>query len=162
MKSEFSKSWSKSVQPRKQRKFRANAPNHIKRTFMGCNLDKALRTKYGRRNIVVRKGDEVKVMRGQFKGKLGKVGEVDIKNTRLQIEGIQRAKKMGGEKLITWFHPSSVKIVVLNTDDSRRMKRGKKVAEDVKKIEEKVTPEKKVEEKTVKKIVKKKTEEGKK
>ncbi len=122
MKSEFNKSWNSSVQPRKQRKFRANAPNHIKKKFMGCSLDKELRVKYGRRTIEVRKGDEVKIMRGKFKGKQGKVGMVDIKNCRVQIDGIQRMKKMGGEKLITWFHPSNLKIIILNVEDRRRLK----------------------------------------
>ncbi len=126
MKSKFSKSWNSSKQPRKQVKFRVNAPNHIKRTFMGTTLDKPLREKYGRRNIEVRKGDEVKVMRGKFKGKQGKVGSVDVKRTRIQIEGIQRVKA-GGEKLITWFHPSNVKIIILDNEDARRLKRGKKV-----------------------------------
>ena len=126
MKAEFNKSWNSSKQPRKQVKFRANAPNHIKRTLMGSTLDKPLREKYGRRNIEVRKGDEVKIMRGKFKGKQGKVGEVDVGNCRIQVNGIQRTKA-GGEKLITWFHPSKVKIIILNTDDNRRLKSGKKV-----------------------------------
>ena len=156
MKSEFSKTWKSSVQPRKQVKFRANAPNHIKRTFMGSTLDKELRTKYGRRSIEVRKGDEVKIMRGQFKGKQGKVGDVDIKNTRIQVDGIQRAKA-GGEKLITWFNPSNVKIIILNTDDVRRLKSGKKVAPTRQSVplEGKAKTEEKVEEKkAVKKTVK--------
>jgi len=161
MKSEFNKSWNSSVQPRKQVKFRANAPNHIKRKFMGSPLDKALKEKYGRRTIEVRKGDEVKIMRGQFKGKQGKVGEVDVKNTRLQIEGVQRAKKMGGEKLITWFHPSKVKIIILNVEDKRRMKRSDvKVEEKEEKVEVekediKKTTKIKTENKKTKKVVKK-------
>jgi len=121
MKSEFSKTWKSSKQPRKQVKFRANAPNHIKRTFMGATLDKELRKKYGMRSIVVRKGDEVKVMRGKFAKKQGKVGEVDVKHTRIQIDGLQRSK-VGGEKLITWFHPSNVKIIILNVSDKKRLK----------------------------------------
>ncbi|MFH1237825.1 MAG: 50S ribosomal protein L24 [archaeon] len=130
MKSEFNKSWNSSEQPRKQVKFRANAPNHIKRSFMGATLDKALREKYGRRNIEVRKGDEVKVMRGKFKGKQGKVGVVDIKRTRVQIEGIQRTKQ-GGEKLETWFHPSKIKIIILNVEDKKRLKSSKKIVKTV-------------------------------
>ena len=122
MKSEFSKTWKSSKQPRKQVKFRANAPNHIKRTFMGATSDKALRAKYGMRSIEVRKGDEVKVMRGKFAKKQGKVGKVDVKNTRIQIDGLQRAKK-GGEKVETWFHPSNVKIIVLDVSDRKRLKR---------------------------------------
>ena len=66
MKAEFNKMWKSSKQPRKQVKFRANAPNHIKKTFMGATLDKELRKKYGMRSIEVRKGDEVKIMRGKF------------------------------------------------------------------------------------------------
>lgn len=137
MKSEFNKSWNSSKQPRKQVKFRANAPNHIKRTFMGSTLDKPLREKYERRNIEVVKGDEVKIMRGKFTGKQGKVGKVDIKHTRIQVDGIQRTKK-GGEKIETWFHPSSVKIIILNDKDSRRFNKSKKAVtktEDKKKLE---------------------------
>lgn len=121
MKSKFNKSWNSSKQPRKQVKFVANAPNHIKRTLVGATLDKPLREKYGRRSIEVKKGDEVKVMRGKFKGKQGKVGTVDIKNLRIQIDGIQRAKS-GGEKLVTWFHPSNIKIIILDVSDNRRLK----------------------------------------
>lgn len=111
---------------------------------MGTTLDKELRKKYGMRSIEVRKGDEVKVMRGKFKGKQGKVGDVDVKNMRIQIDGIQRSKA-GGEKLITWFHPSNVKIIVLEEKDNRRMKRSKVKVEEKKEIK---TPAKKVEKKT--------------
>jgi len=121
MKSKFNKSWNSSKQPRKQVKFVANAPNHIKRTLMGATLDKPLRKKYNRRSIEVKKGDEVKVMRGKFKGKQGKVGTVDVKNSRVQIDGIQRTKS-GGEKLITWFHPSNIKIIILDVNDNKRLK----------------------------------------
>lgn len=128
------------MQPRKQVKFRANAPNHIKRTFMGSTLDKTLREKYGRRTIEVRKGDEVKIMRGKFKGKQGKVGIVDVSQTRIQVEGIQRTKA-GGEKLETWFHPSKVKIIILNVEDKKRLKSGKKIVQpEVKEI--KTSPKK--------------------
>jgi len=157
MKSEFSKTWNSSKQPRKQVKFRANAPNHIKKTFMGATLDKELRKKYGMRSIEVRKGDEVKVMRGKFKGKQGKVGSVDIKHTRLQIDGIQRSKA-GGEKLITWFHPSNIKIIILDTSDKKRMKRSKvaeKVEEKEVKAEVKKAPVKKTETKKPTEVKKK-------
>lgn len=160
MKSEFSKSWNSSKQPRKQVKFRANAPNHISRTFMGSTLDKELRNKYGRRTIEVRKGDEVKVMRGKFRGKQGKVGIVDIKRTRLQIDGIQRVKA-GGEKLITWFHPSNVKIIILDVSDRKRLKSSGVGSRE---SEEKVDANEETVEKreTVKKTAKKKIGEDKK
>jgi large subunit ribosomal protein L24 len=113
---------------------------------MGAMLDKPLREKYGIKNISVRKGDEVKIMRGKFKGKLGKVGKVDIKNIRIQIEGVQRSKK-AGEKLETWFHPSTVRIISFEDSDRKRMRRGGKIE----KIEDKkINPNKKSLKKTTK------------
>ena len=83
------------------------------------------------RNIEVRKGDEVKIMRGKFKGKQGKVGEVDVKHTRIQVDGANRSKS-GGEKIETWFHASNVKIISLELKDNRRLKSTKKTAAPVK------------------------------
>ena len=141
MKSKFSTTWVASKQPRKQRKYLANAPNHLKRKLMSAPLDKPLKEKHKRRNIEVRKGDEVKVMRGKFKGKRGKVGVVDVKNTRIQVEGISRTKK-GGEKVETWFSPSKVKIMVLDASDSKRMKKakGEVIQPETKKEESKEKP----------------------
>ena len=73
MKKEFSTKWIESTQPRKQRKYLANAPLSIKRKMISSNLNKELRKKYSRRNFVLIKGDEVKIMNGEFKGKRGKV-----------------------------------------------------------------------------------------
>jgi len=103
---------------------------------MSATLDKPLREKHGIRNIEVRKGDEVKIMRGKFVKKQGKVHIVDVKNSRIQVEGIQRSKK-GGEKLETWFHPSNVKIILLDDSDNRRMKRLKSSAKTSEKIDSK-------------------------
>ena len=122
MESKFKKSWKSSKQPRKQRKFRINAPLHIKRKFLAAHLSKELRGVYGKRNIEVRKGDEVKIMRGKLTGKTGKVGIIDLKNTRIQIDGITREKRTG-EKIITWFSPSKVMIISLDTSDAKRFKK---------------------------------------
>jgi large subunit ribosomal protein L24 len=122
MKQEFSKKWKASKQPRKQRKYIAKAPLHIKHKFMSAPLSKELRKKYKIKNIEVKKGDEVKIMRGKFRKKQGKISEVKLKKTRLSIEGIQRTKK-DGTKIPVWFHPSKVKITNLNLDDKKRLKR---------------------------------------
>lgn len=63
-------------------------------------------------------------MRGKFAKKQGKVERVDVKNAKVQITGLQMTKK-GGEKLETWFQPSNVKIVSLDTSDKKRFKRSK-------------------------------------
>ena len=69
MKQKFSIHWKSSKQPRKQRKYAANAPLHLRKKFVSANLSKDLRKKQGKRNIPLRKGDIVKIMRGKFKGK---------------------------------------------------------------------------------------------
>ena len=73
MKQKFSKHWKASTQPRKQRKYRAKAPLHVIKRFLSANLSKDLRKKYGKRNLTLRKGDTVKVMRGKFRKKQGKI-----------------------------------------------------------------------------------------
>ena len=64
----FVSSWKSSSSPRKKRKYQAQAPLHIKRLFLSAHLVKALREKYKIRSVVLRKGDTVKVMRGEFSG----------------------------------------------------------------------------------------------
>ena len=120
MKREFSTSWISSKQPRKQVKYRANAPLHLKHKFLSAHLSKELRTKYGKRSIPLRKGDEVLVMRGSFKKKKAKVTVVDLKRTRIALENLQRSKK-DGTKINVWFSPSSLLIQDLNLDDRKRI-----------------------------------------
>ncbi|MCK9596912.1 50S ribosomal protein L24 [Candidatus Pacearchaeota archaeon] len=121
MKKEFSTAWKGSSQPRKQRKYAAKAPLHIKHKLLSVNLSKELRKKYGRRNIEARKGDTIKVMRGKFKKKQGKIIEVFTKKSKFTIEGIQ-VKKQDGSKANVKLRPSNLQIIELNTDDKKRMK----------------------------------------
>lgn len=121
MKSKFSSSWKRSKQARKQRKYRFNAPLHIKQKFVSAHLSKNLRGKYKKRNLNLRKGDNVKVMRGQFKNKTGKVEEVNLKKTLVYIGGIEVTKK-DGTKTRYPLHPSNLMITDLNLDDKMRQK----------------------------------------
>jgi len=121
MKKAFSTQWKGSKQPRKQRKYRAKAPLHIRHKFLSVNLSKELRKRHNRRNIETRKGDSIRIMRGEFKRKTGKVDRVDVKRTRIGIQGIQRAKK-DGTKISIWFNPSNLQITELNMDDKERLK----------------------------------------
>jgi large subunit ribosomal protein L24 len=121
MKNKFSKHWKSSKQPRKQRKYAANAPLHLKRKLLSVNLSKELRKKFKKRNIVVRKGDTVKVMIGKFKKKTGKIMEVNVKRSKVIIEGIT-VKKQDGSKANIKMRPSNLQIIELNLDDKKRMK----------------------------------------
>ena len=121
MKTKFSSSWIKSKQPRKQRKYRHNAPLHIKQKFVSVHLSKELRKKYSKRSMNLRKGDSVKVARGQFKNKTGKVGEVSVKKTSVYINGIEIVKK-DGTKARYPINPSNLIITEMSMDDKMRGK----------------------------------------
>ena len=118
-KRKYNKKWKASKKPSKQRKYRINAPLHIKRKFLSANLTKPLRRKYLRRNFPLRKGDTIKVMRGKFKGKTGKVLTVNTRKSRVFLEGIQVAKK-DGTKTNVHFDPSNLQIVELTLEDRKR------------------------------------------
>ena len=127
MKNKFSTKWKASKQPRKQRKYRANVQIHLRRKFVNVNLSKELRKKYpkeghkypqeghkqNKRSIQIKKGDKVKIMRGEFRGEVGKILEVDIKKSMVIIEGIQ-AKKQDGSKVNLKLQPSNLQIIELS------------------------------------------------
>lgn len=121
MRKNWSRYWISSKQPRKQRKYRYRAPLHIRHKFISATLDKKLREEFKKRSLPLRKGDEVLVMRGEFKGKIGKVSSVNLKKMKIFVEGIKR-KKASGQEVEIPIDPSNVKITKLNLDDKRRMK----------------------------------------
>ncbi len=140
MTKKFAATWKKSTQPRKQRKYRRNAPLHIKQKFMHTHLSPELRKKYLTRNIQLKTGDKVKVLRGLFRKREGKVERIDLKKECIFITGIERIKKEG-TKLLVPFHPSNLMITELNLDDKKRKQ----------KLESKIKQEKPVEKKEEKK-----------
>jgi len=119
MKNEWSKNWKSSKRPSKQRKYRYNAPLHIKQKFFGVHLSPELRTKYKTRSIELRKGDRVKIMVGQFKKKIGKVLRMNLKKEKVYIEGIESVRK-DGNKVFVPLRPSNLMITELNLDDKKR------------------------------------------
>ncbi|MBW6442482.1 50S ribosomal protein L24 [Patescibacteria group bacterium] len=144
MKKKFSTSWKSSKQPRKQRKYKANAPLHLKRKFISSNLSKDLRKKYGKRALPLRKGDLVKLMRGKFKGKKGKIIKVMVKTQKIWVEGIQ-VKKQDGAKVNISLRPSNLQIIELNLEDKKRNNSLKKIVKEERTKEKKELPEKKLE-----------------
>ncbi|HII29784.1 50S ribosomal protein L24 [Candidatus Woesearchaeota archaeon CG08_land_8_20_14_0_20_47_9] len=120
MRSRFSREWKRSRKPSKQRAYQRNAPLHIRHRMMAAHLSKELNRKYKRRSIAVRKGDQVKVMRGQFKGKVGRINRADLKKQRVYIDGVEVNKK-DGSKAFYPLHPSKLLIIDLNTEDKKRM-----------------------------------------
>ncbi|MEM4396264.1 MAG: 50S ribosomal protein L24 [Candidatus Woesearchaeota archaeon] len=121
----WSSSWKSSEKARKQIKYRANAPLHIKRKFLNVHLAKPLREKYNIRSIEIRKGDKVKIMRGEFKGKTAEVERVDLVHTKVYLKNIKR-KKQDGTEISIAFDPSNLMITDLNLDDKKRIEKESK------------------------------------
>merc|ERR1712077_151913 len=95
-----------SASAKKQRKRHFTAPSHIRRKLMTAPLSKDLRSKYGIKNIPIRKDDEVQVVRGHYKGQqVGKVVQCYRKKFCIYIERIQR-EKANGASVYVGIHPS--------------------------------------------------------
>ena len=99
-----------------------NAPLHLRHKFLSAHLSKSLREKHGKRSLPLKKGDEVLVMTGSFKGKKAKIGSINLSTSRITLENVQRTKKEG-TKVNVYFHPSKLQIQTLNLEDKKRIKK---------------------------------------
>jgi large subunit ribosomal protein L24 len=104
------------------------APHHFKSKQLGSMLSKELQEKYHKHSARVVEGDNVKVMRGEFKGIEGKVTQVSSEKNGVAIEGIKREKLKGGN-VDLYIHTSNLMITTLNLEDKWRQNRleGQKV-----------------------------------
>lgn len=151
MKQKWSASWNSSVQPRKQRKYRHNAPLHVRHKFLGVRLSSEYTRQFGRRTLPVRKGDEVRLMRGSSSGLKGIVEKIDMKKNKVYVEGII-AKKVDGSEVMKAMEPSNLMITKPSMDDKKRQAILVRTEEKAKvlrsqKPKEKPAPEKKAEDK---------------
>ena len=119
MKKTHSTKWKASKQARKQRKYRFNAPLHIVSKFLSAHLSPELREIYKRRNIRLKKHDKIKIMRGSFKGKTGKVALINSKKNTASIEGIEKTKNDGSKA----FVPIKISNLMIMEFDSKEDKR---------------------------------------
>jgi len=118
-KTAFTTTWKGSTQPRKQRKYSYNTPLHIKQKSLHVHLSTDLRKKHGLRNLQVRVGDKVRVLRGQYRKKEGKVDRVSLKKSKVSITGIEYVKKAGAKVQVV-FNPSNLMIIDLDLGDRKR------------------------------------------
>ncbi len=116
---DFSPKWKSSKDRKKQRKYIANAPLHIKSKFMSSHLSEALRKKYGIRSVRIRKGDKVKITLGQYKSKTGTIETIDMKNAEVTIDSIFTTKRDGSKSFYP-IHPSNLEVQDLNLNDQIR------------------------------------------
>ena len=87
---------------------------------LGSALSKDLRKKYGKRSVRVVEGDNVTILRGEFKGVDGKVAKVSTEKSSVAIEGVKK-EKTKGEKFDVYIHASNLVVTSLNTEDKRRV-----------------------------------------
>ena len=80
---------------RAQRKLQLTAPSSVKRRLMSCHLNKSLRDQYKIRCLPIKRGDEVKILKGKSKGKAGKVVQVYRRRNVIYVDKINREKQNG-------------------------------------------------------------------
>lgn len=115
----FSKKWTASANPRKQRKYVYNAPLHIRKKLLKVHLSKDLREKHSKRSLLVRTGDTVKALTGSFKGKTGKVTKVSYSGLKVYVDAFKVTKADGKEVQVA-IHPSNIQIEELDLSDEKR------------------------------------------
>lgn len=108
-----------STQPRKERRAMFQAPTHVRRARVSSHLDEPLLLKYNTRSATVRKGDTVRVMRGEYAGTSGKVIEVDTRSGKVTVDGVTVTKADATQKPRP-LDPSNLVITKLNLDDPKR------------------------------------------
>ncbi len=121
-----------SSKPRKTRKQAITAPIHKKAKTIAGHLSERLRKELNTRSIPLRKNDVVKIVRGTFKGKEGKIIRINRVNGKIFIEKIIR-KKSDGTEFDVAIDPSKIIVRELETSDKKRLKKYKSVKKWVKK-----------------------------
>ena len=111
-----------SEQPRRQRKARIEAPLHVRQKYLHVRLEKKLAKKYNRRSVQVRKGDTVKVLRGDARNREGKVAKVSLKDESIEVDGVT-VHKADGSEVARPIHPSNVILTKLDLKDKLRARR---------------------------------------
>ncbi len=87
---------------------------------MGAMLSPELREKHGIKSISPRVGDTVKVLRGDHKGKEGKVAKVDLNKMVITVDGVS-VTKADGTEVPRPVQPSNVMITKLEIKDEKRL-----------------------------------------
>ena len=94
---------------------------HRRQKYVHVLLSPDLRKEHGKRNVQVKTGDTVRIMRGDHAGTEGLVEDVDLKRCAIKVAGVSNYRSDGTEVPRT-IHPSNVMITKLDLDDERRGK----------------------------------------
>jgi large subunit ribosomal protein L26e len=104
---------------RKQRLRHFSAPSSLRRKIMAARLSKELKEKYSVRSLPIRKGDEVKILKGKGKNKTGKVVQVYRKKWCIYVDKVNR-EKQNGQSVFLPIKPSYCVIEKLHLNKDRK------------------------------------------
>jgi large subunit ribosomal protein L26e len=104
---------------RKQRLRHFSAPSSLRRKLMSTRLSKELKEKYNVRSVPIRKGDEVKILKGKGKNKTGKVVQVYRKKWCIHVDKVQR-EKQNGQSVFLPIKPSYCVVEKLHLNKDRK------------------------------------------
>ena len=118
-----------STQPRKERRTLYNLAVHKSRAQIASHLDEPLLLKYNTRSLTLRKGDTVRIMRGEFAGHTGKVLDINTRTRKVTVDGVT-VTKAKATQVARPLDASNLVITKLDlTDKFRRAKLGASDAE---------------------------------
>ncbi|KAI8902235.1 60S ribosomal protein L26 [Globomyces pollinis-pini] len=115
---------------RKCRKAHFTAPSNIRRKIMSSGLSKELHKKYKVKSMPIRVKDEVKVVRGSYKGQTGIVTECYRRKFVIHVDKINREKANGASVPVP-IDASKVVITKLHLDKDRKSLLERKVVHKI-------------------------------
>lgn len=129
-----------SSKPRKQRKRQIEAPLHQRKKMLRGHLAPKYLEAGKKRSLTIRKGDQVRIMRGEHRGEEGKVENVNLKNLTITIEGVTQAKA-DESRSARMIHASNIMIIRPDMSDRRRLMKFGRIVEEEEEIEEEAEEE---------------------
>ncbi len=96
-----------------------NLPLHLKKKLMNVALGKELRAQLRRRSMGLRKGDQVQIIKGKFKGTQGTVSSIDLKSMKIYVDAAVVKKRSGAQAQVP-LAASKLRITKLITTDKKR------------------------------------------
>ncbi len=106
-----------SKKPSKTRKEMYNMPMHKASKQVASHLNEKLAKEFKKRSIPVRKGDTVKIIRGDNKGKEGKITAVNRHSRKIFVEKVVTKRSNGEEKQIAI---DASKVIIKDVDRTDR------------------------------------------
>ena len=119
----FSRKTSSKTRTNRRKYYKAESEK--KRKMMSSGIEKIFRDNHNIKTMPLRKGDEVKIVRGNQKGKNGKIIQCSRKYGYIYINSVTY-KKANGEEIYKPIHPSNVLIQKLVLTSERKETLNKK------------------------------------